>query len=259
MSELGVLVCDDQPGMRLILRRLIERAQGFRLVGEAESGEACLELFEALRPQVVFMDIEMPGMSGVDCARRLQEIDPKAALVFATAHEGYMGDAFELYAFDYLLKPFKAERVLATLERIRSLLAPRMERPETPAAPAAQAAPAAAAADTTGRGERLFLHTKDGAILLNADDVILIQREDRYSVLYTAAGSFTTGDTLAELESRLDPKRFFRCHRSYIINLTQVDSITPYGRWTFVVRFKGIREDALMTHEKYEQLEALFG
>ena len=122
MRELKLMVCDDQPGMRLVLRKLIEKAEGFRLVGEAESGEACLELFAELRPEIVFMDVEMPGINGVECARRIQDIDPKTALIFATAHEGYMGEAFELYAFDYLLKPFKAERVLATLNRLRELL-----------------------------------------------------------------------------------------------------------------------------------------
>ena len=118
MSELKVMVCDDQPGMRLVLRKLIEKAEGFRLVGEAESGEACLELFAELRPEIVFMDVEMPGINGVECARRIQDIDPKTALIFATAHEGYMGEAFELYAFDYLLKPFRDQELTHAVARV---------------------------------------------------------------------------------------------------------------------------------------------
>ncbi len=244
MKELRVMICDDQPGMRLVLHKILEKAEGFTLVGETESGEACLEMFAALKPQIVFMDVELPGISGVECARRIQDIDPKTALIFATAHEGYMGEAFELYAFDYLLKPFKTERVLETLERIRSLLAPQAEIKPLTARPARQ--------------RRLLLRNKDGVSVVNMEDVVLVQRENRATVLYTTAGSYQSGETLAELEARLDPELFFRSHKSYIVNLSYIDSITPYGRWTYVVKFRGIRQDALVTHEKYEQLEQLF-
>lgn len=94
--------------------------------------------------------------------------------------------------------------------------------------------------------------------MVDMEDIILVQRENRATVLYTQQASYQTGDTLAEIEARLDPELFFRSHKSYIINLSYIDSITPYGRWTYVVKFKGIRQDALVTHEKYEQLEEMF-
>lgn len=122
-KTLRVLLCDDEPGMRLILRKLVERAEGFEIVGEAEDGEEGLRLFEEKRPDVVFLDVDMPRLNGVETAKRIQDMDPRAALIFATAYEGYRDEAFEVYAFDYLVKPFKNERVLATLERIRGLLA----------------------------------------------------------------------------------------------------------------------------------------
>ena len=121
-KTLRVLICDDEPGMRLVLRKLVERAEGFEMVGEAVNGQEGLELFEQLRPDVVFLDVEMPVMDGVEAARRMQDMDPRAALIFATAHEGYREEAFSVYAFDYLVKPFKNERVLETLGRIRVLL-----------------------------------------------------------------------------------------------------------------------------------------
>ena len=94
---------------------------------------------------------------------------------------------------------------------------------------------------------------------LKMEDIVLIQRENRTTVIYTLGdGRFETGDSLAEMETRLDPLVFFRCHKSYLINLNQIDSITPYGRWTYVVRLSGIQQDALITHEKYEELERLF-
>ena len=86
-----------------------------------------------------------------------------------------------------------------------------------------------------------------------------MQREDRATVIYTRGGGrYVTSDSLSETEARLDPAVFFRCHKSYIINLNEISAITPYGRWTYIVRLNGTQQDALITHEKYEELERLF-
>lgn len=246
MSEgLKVMICDDEMGMRLILRKLIEKAEGFTLVGEAENGQEGLALFEKEHPQVVFLDVEMPVMGGVETAQRIQEMDPRTALIFATAHEGYRSEAFSVYAFDYLVKPFKNERVLETLSRIRTLLAPRIEVPAK--LPEKRKLPG-----------RLMLKTRDGVSFVDVSDIILLARENRQTVLYTEEGSYFTSDSLTDMEEKLPPEQFFRCHKSYIINLSCIDSITPYGRWTYVVKLKALKEDALITHEKYEELEAMF-
>ena len=117
MEPIRALIADDDAGMRLLMRKLLEKSGGFVLCGEASDGAELLALAAEHRPQLVLLDVEMPGVSGVDCARELQDSDPHTILIFATAHDKYMADAFEVYAFDYLLKPFKAERALATLER----------------------------------------------------------------------------------------------------------------------------------------------
>ena len=246
MSEnLKVMICDDEPGMRLILRKLIEKAEGFELVGEAENGQEGLALFEKEHPQVVFLDVEMPVMGGVETAQKIQDMDPRTALIFATAHEGYRSEAFSVYAFDYLVKPFKNERVLETLSRIRTLLAPRIEVPRK--LPEKRKLPG-----------RLMLKNKEGVSFVDVSDIILLAREDRQTVLYTEEGSYFTSDSLTDMEEKLPPEQFFRCHKSYIINLSSIESVTPYGRWTYVVKLRGIKEDALITHEKYEELEAMF-
>ena len=107
---------------------------------------------------------------------------------------------------------------------------------------------------------RILLKHRDGVSVINMEDILLVQREERATVLYTVNdGRYVTGDSLADVEARLDPALFMRCHKSYIINLSHVDSISPYGRWTYVVKLRGTRRDALITHEKYEELEKLFG
>jgi len=95
---------------------------------------------------------------------------------------------------------------------------------------------------------------------VSMSDILLVQRENRATVIYTKGDRrYETGDSLSETEARLDAAVFFRCHKSYIINLNEISSITPYGRWTYVVRLNGTAHDALITHEKYEELEKMFG
>lgn len=251
MTEpIPVVLADDDEGMRLVMRKLLERSGGFALRGEARDGKELLELVQRHRPQLVLLDVEMPEMSGVECARVIQDTDPATILIFATAHDQYMGDAFSVYAFDYLLKPFKVDRALQTLERVKQVLTTRSTAENAGIRPAAR--PAA-----TGR---LMLKHREGVAFVNMDDILLVQRENRATVLYTVNdGRYVTSDSLSEVEARLDGRLFFRCHKSYIINLNHIDSVTPYGRWTYIVRLRGTKHDALVTHEKYEELEKLFG
>ena len=251
MENIRVLIADDNEAMRVIERKMIEKLEGFELVGEARDGLECVELVDKLRPQIVFLDVEMPGKTGVEAARVIQDMDPTIILIFATAHDQYMGDAFEVYAFDYLVKPFKVSRVIQTLERARDRLHP--ERDEAPL-------PHTATPKTIDKANgRMMLHHRDGVTFIQMQDIVLVQREDRATVIYTAGGDrYVTSDSLAETEARLDPAVFFRSHKSYIINLNHISNITPYGRWTYIVRLTGITQDALITHEKYEELEKMF-
>ncbi len=242
-----VAIADDDAGMRLVMRKIIESQEGYSLVGEFCDGRALLEAFDDIRPEVCVLDVEMPGLTGIECARQIQDTDPMTVLIFATAHEEYMGDAFSVYAFDYLLKPFKVDRVRQTLERVRQRLRRReVASAITPPVPRA-------------RPGRIMLKHREGVSFLSASDILLIQREQRTTVIYTGdGGRYVTSDTLSELEERLDPATFFRCHKSYIVNLNHIDSITPYGRWTYIIQLKGIEQDALITHEKFEELESMF-
>lgn len=253
MSEnnlISVMIADDDPGMRLILRKKIQATDGFYVAGEALSGEEAMTLYDKLNPQVVFLDVDMPGKTGVECARLIQDKNPACILIFATGHEEYMGEAFEVYAFDYLVKPFKLDRLEQTLSRIDDRLHRRQE--PLPAAPRP--------AEPRNVAGRLMLRHKDGVTFVDMNDILLVQREDRATVIYTEKnGRYVLSETLSETEERLDPEIFFRCHKSYIINLRRIKNITPYGRWTYVVQLDGTDHDALITHEKYEELEKKFG
>jgi len=241
------LIADDDMGMRTVMRKIVERVEDFILVAEAADGKTALELTEKLKPDVVFLDVEMPEMTGVECARAIEDMNPNIIIIFATAHDSYMSDAFEVYAFDYLIKPFKVERVIQTLERARERLISRTRSVTMPVS------------KPKSVSGRMMLRHREGVTFVNLQDVLLVQREDRSTVLYTANNErYVTNDTLGEMEEKLPSDVFFRCHKSYIINLNRIKDITPYGRWTYVVRLEGTQQDALITHEKYEELEQLF-
>ncbi len=250
MEPIRVVFADDDPGMRSIVLKILERSGDFAILGQAEDGEALLKLVEEHRPQLVLLDVEMPKMTGVEAARIIQDTDPATVLIFTTAHEQYMADAFSVYAFDYLLKPFKVDRAMQTLERVKQVLHTRDSAERTPA-------PAIPLRTNPGR---LMLKHREGVNFVNMDDILLVQRENRSTVLYTIGDiGYTIGDSLGEIESRLDKQMFFRCHKSYIINLNHIDNITPYGRWTYIVKLRGTKHDALITHEQYEELERVVG
>ena len=245
--QMNVLIADDEPGMRLILRKKIEKTEGFTLVGEAVNGEEAVSMFQQLHPQVVFLDVDMPQRNGIECARAIQDMNPAAIIIFATAHEEYREEAFEVYAFDYLVKPFNLERLEQTLDRILKTRKP------------AEGKPLPKPATVKPVEGRLMLKHKDGIAFIDQQDILLVQREDRATVIYTEDGErYLLSETLSETEARLDPAIFFRCHKSYIINLRRIRNITPYGRWTYVMQLEKTDHDALITYQKYEELEQRF-
>ena len=242
-----ILIADDDPGMRTVMRKLAQKAEGYELVGEAENGAQLIELYDQTRPDVVLMDVEMPEMTGIECAKVIQDRNPRTIIIFATAHEQYMRSAFEVYAFDYLVKPFRIERAMNTLSLIRDRLTAQSAKTE-PVRPAQTAA-----------SGRMMLKHKEGLSFIDIPSILLIQREERSSVLYLADGSrYVSSDSLGDFEERLPQDTFFRSHKSYIINLNHIDSISPYGRWTYIVKLRGTDRDALITHERFEDLEKLF-
>lgn len=165
-----------------------------------------------------------------------------------------MSDAFQVYAADYLVKPFKVERVEQTLERICTHSRGGDAHP-----PEDNYQHSLQEMLRREKGlDKLLIKGKEAVHLLDIKEIILIQREERNTAVYTATNHYLTSDTLNELEERLDKTLFFRCHKSYIINLAMIQDIYPYGRWTYLVKLKNTDRDALLTSERYGELEKIF-
>ena len=147
-----------------------------------------------------------------------------------------MHEAFEVYAADYLIKPFKTERVRQTLRRLHK---EKLTKVKSATAPA----------------RTIMLKSRDGMTFLPVKDLIMIYRQDRLTYIETAEGSHTTSESLNSLWTKLEGGDFFRCHRAYIISIPAIANVTAYGRWTYTVSLRGTKKTALITNEKLEELQ----
>lgn len=240
---LKLLIADDDDNMRLVLRKAVARHEGLDLVADVASGQEAVAKFEALAPDVAFLDVDMPGLDGVEAARMILDMNPRCAIVFITAHDSYMKDAFELYAFDYIVKPFKLERLDKTIERILGQKDAIVSDQKTP---------------DKHLSDELLFKVRDGMVVVKKEDILMIERQNRQTVIITKHGEFAFNKTLQEVEGILDDEDFVRSHKSYIIRLSAIKSLEIYGRWTYVVKFNGTDHDALITKEKAKDLEKRF-
>ena len=238
---LKALIVDDEAPARSELRFLLAEAGGVEVVGEASDASEALQLIDAIEYDVVFVDIEMPGLSGLDLAKALPISRPSPAIIFVTAYSEHALEAFEVAATDYIVKPVSLDRLRLALARIAATRggaeaiagagapdvargAPRMDEPE-PGAPEAQTGPEGAA-----RIERVAVGKGDRTLLIAAEDILYVEAEDDYSRVYTTHGRYLSGVSLSILQTRLEPLGFFRVHRSYLVDLGRVREVLPmYG------------------------------
>jgi two-component system LytT family response regulator len=212
MSDAAVvsaLIVDDEPIARAGLRRMLAEVGWLTCVGEAANGPDAIRAIEALQPELVFLDVQMPGMSGVDVLRALT-LPPY--VVFTTAYAEHAVAAFELGAIDYLLKPFGAERLHAGLERVRAALGE----------PRAALLERIGEAFSRGPMSRLFVRTGRSIVPIAVDSVLWFEAVGDYVAVHVAGGQHLLHLSLSKLEERLDPQRFTRIHRTHIANLDQV-------------------------------------
>jgi two-component system LytT family response regulator len=214
-------IIEDEPFARQTLRDFLAETDWVELIGEADNGPEAVRLLRKLRPHLVFLDVHMPGLSGLQV---LEKIHYEPAVIFTTAHEEYAVRAFEFGAIDYLLKPFGRARFHKTLERVRLRLQ-AAEAEGHQATPRERAAPVRAEPLT-----RLFVRDRERILPLPISEITRLEASDDYVTVHSQGRSFLVGLTLQEFEQRLPPDRFRRVHRSHIVNLDYVSSLETHDR-----------------------------
>ena len=217
-SKMRAIIVDDEELARQVLRELILAHPEIEVVAECANGFEAVKAITELKPDLLFLDIQMPKLDGFEV---LELTGTDMAIVFATAYDEYALKAFEVHAVDYLLKPFGAERFEAALKQARK----RMGKTEAPVSEIARAARAP--------GEFLErIVVKDGTRvhIITVEKLEYVEAQDDYVALASEGRKHLKQQTIASLEESLDPSRFVRIHRSYIVNLEQVARIEPYGK-----------------------------
>ncbi len=203
---LKALVVDDEAPARSELRYLLDEAGGVEVVGEASNASEAFQLIKAIPYDVVFLDIDMPGLSGIQLAETLTELERQPAIIFVTAHSEHAVKAFEVSATDYLVKPVEIARLRTAIARL------------APAQPEG------------ARIERIPVEKAGKKLLLQVEDIFYIMAKDDYSYLHTDGERYLSTISLAQLERKLDASGFFRVHRRYLVNLASVREVVPmYG------------------------------
>ncbi|MDX2185585.1 MAG: LytTR family DNA-binding domain-containing protein [Opitutaceae bacterium] len=239
MTRLRTLIADDEPLARERLRGFLEKETDIDIVAEFGDGTAAGDYLQREPVDAVFIDIEMPGLTGVQVAASLP--DPgRIALVFVTAHQEFALEAFGVRAVDYLLKPFDRSRLRASLERVREHF--RLRNSAQLGERLSQLLDEREAGAKAGPGQRIAVRTDGRIVFLRAEELHWAEAADNYVVLHTAQGRLMLRETLSSIEHRLDPRSFARVNRSALVNLDHIKELQPAFHGDYVVILRtGVR------------------
>lgn len=275
MGKLKALIVDDEPLIRAELRAILEKLGTAEVVGGAASAKEALKLISALDYDLVFLDIQMPGLTGLEVAEKLKERPKSPMIIFVTAYSRYAPKAFDLDAVDYILKPFDEDRVRHAVEKAIKWREVRDAEPkaaeEAEAASGMDVAPgragleapeeqAAASKDGRLRLERLPVEKGGKTVLIPYQDIVYAKAYEDYSYINTAREAFLTSFSLKMLEERFKGSRFFRAHRKFLVNLDQVTEIVSMPGGNFLLRTKGEkRVEIPLSRRRVKLLKKIIG
>jgi two-component system, LytTR family, response regulator len=235
VSKIRVLIVDDERPARRKLRRFLESEPDIEILGEQGGGQEAVEAIRQERPDLLFLDVQMPGLDGFGVLAAL-DFEPLPQVVFVTAHDQFALRAFEVHALDYLLKPFDQERFRKVLERARQYLAQdhrgvsdldeRLNRliEEMRAG--------------TGFSQRLLINAGDRAFFLQVERIDRVEAAKNYVRIHAGADAYLLRGTIDGLQRRLDPTRFLRVNRSQLVNIDSIKELHPWSHGEYRILLK---------------------
>ncbi len=235
----AIIADDEAPLLKFLQRRLAEVWPELEIVGTAQNGLVAVELIEKSSPDIAFLDIKMPGLSGIEVATKTLG---QCHLAFVTSYDDYAVEAFDREAIDYLVKPVTVERLKKTVERLKK----RIEASQQPTEYLAQMMaslmeqlPAA----TTSRYLKWVKAPQGGNVrLISVEDVLCFKAEDKYTVVYTSVGEVLINTPIKALVDELDPDKFWQIHRSTIVSVGAIAKVSRSLTGRYMVKLKGVDE-----------------
>ncbi|GIV59235.1 LytTR family DNA-binding domain-containing protein [Rhodocaloribacter litoris] len=257
-TKLRVLIVDDEPLARQRLEDLLAARDDVEIAGTADSGRKAVEAIRTLKPDLVFLDVQMPGLTGVEV---VQEVGPEhmPAVIFVTAFDQYAVKAFELAALDYLLKPFDDERFEQAFERARrAVLLRDVETIRTRLARLFNPAPDPPRPPRPDYLERIAVDMRGQVRVIPVEEIECITASGTYAELHVGKDRYVIRERMQTLEERLDPARFMRIHRSAIVRLDLVETLFYNPGGDYAVRLKSGKKLSV-SRSRRKELEARLG
>lgn len=234
-KTIRTFIVDDEQPSRNELRYLLGKFEDVRVVGEAASYNEAIRFISTQQPHVVFLDIQLTGITGIQMAKELMQLPLSPFVVFATAHNEYAIEAFDVNAIDYLLKPFSEAKLERCIKKIKSFFIDRSAMPITKTNK--QLNNAAVCMEN----QKLAIETNGKAYIINTNDIVYACCNDGQVIVHTTDKVYQTHLTLQDLQMRINRKAFFRCHRSYLVNLEKIREIIPWFNGTYNLVLDGVQ------------------
>src|SRR3954452_4750425 len=237
--DLRAVLVDDEQLARDELGYLLDQLGGVEVIGQAGNGLEAITTIDRLQPDVVFLDVQMPGLTGFEVARQLLDTRASSQIIFVTAYDQHAIEAFEVNAVDYLLKPVEQGRLEVAVDRARRRIdSDRQAEPGVKNAAELEKI-VQLVAERQSRGERLAIKVGERFLLVQADDIIYASMADEgISVVTSQQAGTSNYRTLDELHERLDPTVFWRVHRAHLVNINKIKEIVPWFSRNYILRMK---------------------
>jgi two-component system LytT family response regulator len=240
--HIRTIIVDDEELARKRLRKLLQKYQPeLEIIGEAQNGEEAVEKISAMRPEVIFLDVQMPGCDGFEVVRRLRT---KPFIVFATAYNEYALKAFEENSVDYLLKPIEQKRLDKAVEKLRRHFdSSKLQCNENIERMLSQL--------VSPSLQRMKVKIGEKILLLDITDVVYFEAKDKYTFLHTSDREYMIDETITELEVKLDKSNFIRIHRAVVVNVKYIRELVKWFAGRYKVKLKDKRETELIVSRRY--------
>jgi two-component system LytT family response regulator len=238
-----VLIIDDEKLARVLLKSFLAEIENIEIIGEAENGFEGLKLIGQLKPELIFLDVQMPKLNGFEMLELIAK-EERPLVIFSTAYDEFALKAFEENAIDYLLKPYSSERLAAAIHKAKDKPAPK-SIPEQ---------------NIIHKETKNRIIIKDGAeiIIIPMEDVLYLEAQDDYVEIHTAQKKYLKLQSMRYFEEALDPNQFVRIHRKYILKVTELKKLEKFGKETYVAILQN-NETLSVSATGYQNLKAILG
>ncbi|MEW8993283.1 LytR/AlgR family response regulator transcription factor [Clostridium sp.] len=232
---MNCIIVDDESPSREELKYFINNFSNIKIVSEFDDSIKALEYIEENKPDIIFLDINMPKLDGIALCKIISHFPKQSIIIFITAHKDYAVDAFEIQAYDYILKPYSEERIVSTLKKIEKL------------------------SDKKSINNKITLWKDNKMIVKNIIDISYCEAKERETLIYINGVQYSVNCSISEFYKKLPKELFYRSHRSYIINTDKITEIVPWFNNTFMLKLQGEKVDIPVSRNNIVEFKQIMG